>query len=249
MRGPPASPVEEAPEEELAGARVQPIEPATGDAQRHDSRPFGDHFRDAEPMTKSLGERRDHAKGEQEAERDEVERAPVIGGDVVEDELVPGRNLMEPRERDPRVRGEVYPVPHLVAQPPPDDHDGCDDDGDQQPGPDRRGDHSRVDPAAEHRRDLLRQRHLVHQCVAPDGEDDVREDEVDAGMTVPAVPDAQPVEADEALEPGQPREQQDLEQRRVRGEEARDPGQRGEQLAGREIVRDVRRRVAAYDCP
>ena len=47
MGGPPASPVEEAPEEELAGARVQPIEPATGDAQRHDSRPFGDHLRDA----------------------------------------------------------------------------------------------------------------------------------------------------------------------------------------------------------
>ena len=41
-------------------------------------------------------------------------------------------------------------------------------------------------------------------------------------VPVPAVPDRQPVEADDPLEERQPREQEDLDQRQVAGEERRD---------------------------
>jgi len=68
-------------------------------------------------------------------------------------------------------------------------------------------------PASEHGRDLPRQRDLVHEGVAPDGQEDVCDDEVEAGMPVPAVPDSEAVEADEALDAGKAREQQHLEQR------------------------------------
>jgi hypothetical protein len=102
-----------------------------------------------------------------------------------------------------------------------------------------RRDHPGIDPAAEHRRDLLRQRDLVHQRVAPGGEDDVREHEVERRVPVPAVPDAKPVEADEPLEPGQPREQEHPDQRRVGGEQTGDAGERGQQLAGGEVLGDV----------
>jgi hypothetical protein len=109
----------------------------------------------------------------------------------------------------------------LVAQAAPYDHDGGDDHRDEQEPPDRRRDHRGTDPAAEHRRELLRQRDLVHQRVTPDGEDDVREHEVERRVGVPAVPDAEPIEADEPLEPGQPGEQEHLDQRRVGGEQPR----------------------------
>jgi hypothetical protein len=99
---------------------------------------------------------------------------------------------------------------------PPHDHDGADDDGNQQSGPDRRRDHARIDPAAEHRRDLGGERDLVHERVTPDAEHDVREDQVEDGMTVPAMPDGEPVEAHEPLDPGEPGKQQDLDQCEVR---------------------------------
>jgi hypothetical protein len=53
------------------------------------------------------------------------------------------------------------------------------------------------------------------------------------------VPDRQPVEAGERLEPGEAREQQQLEQCRIRGEQARDPGEAREDVAGAVDVRDV----------
>ena len=74
------------------------------------------------------------------------------------------------------------------------------DDGEQEARADRGGDHPRVDPAAEHRRDLLADRELVHQRVAPDAEEHVRDDEVDRRVAVPPMPDGEPVEADEPLE-------------------------------------------------
>jgi hypothetical protein len=67
----------------------------------------------------------------------------------------------------------------------------------------------------------------------------VREDEVETGVAVPAVPDGEAVEADEPLEPADPREQHDLEQGRVRSEEAGEPPDAGEQLTGAVHVRDV----------
>ena len=132
----------------------------------------------------------------------EVQRAPVVGRDAIEHELVPGRDLMEPRERDPGVREQVHCVPGLVAKPAPDDHDRGHDDGDEQSGSDRRGDHARVDAATEHRRDFVRQGDLVHEGIAPDRQHDVREDQVEAGVAVPAVPHGQAVEAEQPLHRG-----------------------------------------------
>ena len=67
----------------------------------------------------------------------------------------------------------------------------------------------------------------------------MQEDEVEAGVTVPAVPDGEAVEADEILDDGEPREQEHLQQRRVRPEEARDSGGAREELSGRQIVGQV----------
>jgi hypothetical protein len=74
---------------------------------------------------------------------------------------------------------------------------------------------------------------------APDREDDVGQDEVETGVAVPAVPDGQPVEADERLEPGQSREQEDLEEREVGGEQARDPRDARQDVPGAVQVGDV----------
>ena len=151
---------------------------------------------------------------------------------MVVHELVPGRNLVEPRERDARVRRQVHRVPGLVAEPAAHDHDGADDDGDQQRGADRGRDHPGIDAAAEHRRDLLGQRDLVHQGVPPDDQHDMSQHEVEAGMTVAPVPDREAVEADQPLEPGDPREQHDLHQCRVGGQQAGQPAEAREQVAG-----------------
>ena len=67
-----------------------------------------------------------------ERDRREGERAPVVGRDAVEHELVAGRDLVEPGERDPRIRQEVHGVPGLVAEAAPHDHDRGHDDGDEQ---------------------------------------------------------------------------------------------------------------------
>ena len=46
------------------------------------------------------------------------------------------------------------------------------------------------------------------------------------------MPDPEPVEPDGALERGEPCQQDDLEEREVRGEKPRDPSDAGERLAG-----------------
>jgi hypothetical protein len=146
---------------------------------------------------------------------------------------------LEPGEGDRCIRGEVDRVPRLVRHPAPHDDDRQADDDDQQRGTDRCGDHSGVDPAAEHRRDLPRDRKPIHQRVAPDGEHDVREHEVQARVAVPAMPGAEPVESDEPLQPRQPREQQHLEERGVRAEEPGDPREARQPLAGAVDAEDV----------
>ncbi len=87
-------------------------------------------------------------------------------------------------------------VPPLVAQAAAYDDDRRDDDGDEQKRANRRSDHSRIDAAPDHRRGLFRDRQAIHQGVAPDREDDVREHEIETGVPVPPVPDSEPVEAD-----------------------------------------------------
>src|SRR5213593_3404155 len=116
MRRPPAVAVEETPEKELPCAHVQPVEPATGDPQRDDAVPLADDLGDAQAVPERLRERRGEAETNEQAERDEIERTPVIGCDTVENELVARRNLVEPRQRNPCVRSEMHRVPRLVAQ-------------------------------------------------------------------------------------------------------------------------------------
>src|SRR5207253_5021073 len=116
-------------------------------------------------------------------------------------ELVAGRDLVEPRERDRRVRRDVNGVPPFVPESAARDDDRREDDDDEEDGSDRRGDHPGVDPASEHRADLPGDRDLVELGVAPHGEEDVRQYEVETSVAVPPMPGRQPVEADEALEP------------------------------------------------
>jgi hypothetical protein len=67
----------------------------------------------------------------------------------------------------------------------------------------------------------------------------VREHEVEAPVAVPAMPGAEPVESDEPLQPGQPREQQHLEERGIRPEEPGDPREARQPLAGAVDAEDV----------
>ena len=233
MRGPPASAREEAPREELARGRVQPVEPPAGDPDRHHARPLGRNLDDAQPMTECRRRRQEEAEHDEDRERGGVQRAPVVGGDGVEHELVPGGDLVEPAERDPGVGEEMHRVPPLVPQAAADDDVRRGDDREQEARADRGGDHPGVDPAAEHRRDLLADRELVHQRIAPDAEEHVRDDEVDGRVAVPPMPHGEAVEADEALERGQAREEDHLDERHVRTQEAGDPGDARERLPGR----------------
>jgi hypothetical protein len=185
---------------------------------------------DALALATRVGERRGEPEDDEQRQRRGVERAPVVGGLRVQDELVARRDLVEPRQGDARVRGQVHGVPPLVAHPPPHDRDRAPGDRDEERRPDSRRDHPRVDVSPEHRRDLAGERQLVEQRVAPDGEHDVREDEVDAGMPVPPVPDGEPVEADHPLDHGDPREQQHLDQRQVGAEQAGEPSEAREQV-------------------
>ena len=95
---------EEAPEEELAGVCVQPVEPAPGDPERDDARAFL-----ARRPRRAGGSAGRATSGSADPEHDEqherrdVERAPVVGRDRVQHELVAGRDLVEPGERDPGV--------------------------------------------------------------------------------------------------------------------------------------------------
>src|SRR6266516_7737284 len=132
MCRPPALAVEKPPEEELAGAGVQAMERATCDSERDDAGRFANDLDDAQSMPEGSRERREHAKDDDRCERRGVQPTPVISSDVVVGELVPGRDLMEPGERDPPIRREVNRVPRLVAKATPDNHDRTDDDGDQQ---------------------------------------------------------------------------------------------------------------------
>ena len=77
------------------------------------------------------------------------------------------------------------------------------------------------------------------QGIAPDRQHDVREDQVEARVAVPAVPHGQAVEAEQPLHRRQAGEQQHLQQRRVGPEQPGDPGEARQELAGAEVVGDV----------
>ena len=96
--------------------------------------------RDPHPVPERVDQRHRDPPREQQ-QRDEVEAAPVPlrQGDV--DDVVAGRDLMKPAERDPRVRREMNPVPELVRQPPPRKRNRGHHHQHQQPGADGGGDH------------------------------------------------------------------------------------------------------------
>ena len=231
--GPPASGCEEAPEEELPGLCAQAVDVGAADAQGRHARPLGDDLDDAQPVAEGAHERDDDAVAHEQRQRRDVERAPVVRGRLGDDELVAGRDLVEPRERDACVCEQVDGVPPLVAQAPAHDHERRHDDRDHQRGADRRRDHPGVEAVSEHAGELLRQRQAVEQCVAVDREDDVSEDEVERRVAVPAMPRRQPVEAEQPLEHRQPREQHDLDQREVCPEQAGDAADAREQVGRR----------------
>jgi hypothetical protein len=144
---------------------------------------------------------------------------------------------VEPGERDRRVGTEVQGVPRVVPQTAPHDHHGADDDGDEEAGADRRGDHPRV--ARQQPRHLVRDRDPIERRIAQGDEDDVRQHKQQSGAAVSPVPDRQAIEPHEALEPGDSRQEQDLDQSKIRTEEPRDPADAREEVAcglGREAA-------------
>ena len=130
-------------------------------------------------------------------------------------------------------------IPPFVPEVATHDDDRRRHDGDHQEGADGCSDHPRIDPAPDHHRDLFRDRYAIHERVAPDREDNVHEHEIETRVPVPPVPDGQPVEPGEPLQPRDPCEQHDLDQRGVRGEEAGQPREAGEHLAGRVDADDI----------
>ena len=161
-------------------------------------------------------------------------------------------------------------IPPLVGELAPHDHERGDEHDDEQRRADRRGDDPRVGRggrgpevdaqrrrrrAADRRRRRARGRRLrerepvpvllepVHAVllrVAPDRADDVGEDQVDHRVARPAVPDRQPVEADDPLEERQPREQQDDDQRQIPGEERREAAHSEQEVVERvPVVADL----------
>ena len=214
MRLPPTAAGEEAPEEELPGPRVEPLEPAAGDPQRHDIRALGHDLRDPQPVAKRVHERDARREDESSARVDEVERAPVVRRDAVQRQLVPRRDLVEPARARCRHTPRGGPRTTTRSQPPADDHDRRDDDDDEERGADGGSDHPGIDAAASIVSRLVAERDVVEERVAPDAERDVREDEPDARVAVPAVHDRETVEAHQPLEPGEPREQQHLDRAR-----------------------------------
>ena len=122
---------EEPPEEELAGLRVELVEVATGDPQRDDPGGLLDHVGDPQAEAERVDDRPGEPVPEDERQGARVERPPVVGGRQVEVEVVAVRDHVEPRERDPRVGGEVDRVPPLVGHPPPDDDERGDEDDDE----------------------------------------------------------------------------------------------------------------------
>ena len=151
--------VEEAPEEELA--RLAPRAGRAGVLSiRSDTTPGPSATTSATRRRKrnACDDRHEQPEHDDEQrERRDVKRAPVVGRDAVEHELVAGRNLVEPGERDPCVREQVHGVPRTRSG-----------GGGARSRPtstttaisrhraDGRRDHPGVDAAAEHRRDLLR---------------------------------------------------------------------------------------------
>ena len=194
---------------------------------------------DPQPVAERLHERDDHAEADDDRERRGEERAPPVGRGRVEHELVAGRDLVEPRERDARVGEEMDGVPPLVGQAAARDRVRGGDDRDQEGGADRRGDHPRVDAAPEHRPELAADRELVQERVAPDDEHDVHDDEVDARVPVPAVPAGEPVEPDGAFERRDARQKNDLDEREVGAQEPGEPPDACESVSGGVHALDV----------
>src|SRR5205807_8243714 len=64
FRSPPAFPVEEAPEEELSGARIEPVDATPGDADRDNARRRLRDLGDVEPEAKRLQDGHDDAKAD-----------------------------------------------------------------------------------------------------------------------------------------------------------------------------------------
>jgi hypothetical protein len=81
---------EEASEKELAGAGPNALQIPSGDLERDDAGALRAHACDAKPVPESRGERREDAVPDEHCEGREIERLPVVGGGLVQDELVAG---------------------------------------------------------------------------------------------------------------------------------------------------------------
>jgi hypothetical protein len=100
----------------------------------------------------------------------------------------------------------------------PDDHDRGHRNEHEQREADRRCDHSLQEVVGDQLPELVEEADVTVDRVAVDGEHGVGDDEREARVAVPAMPDGQPVEARDPSEEGQPREQEHLHECEVSAE-------------------------------
>lgn len=108
--------VQEAPLEELPGADRQPIQIASGDDDRGDTRTFGVDALDDQAMAQGPPDRQADPPDERTGNRGPPEAPPEEGRREVADEVLPGPQLVRQGQPDTEVGVEVQQVPRLIPQ-------------------------------------------------------------------------------------------------------------------------------------
>ena len=104
-------------------------------------------------------------------------------------------------------------------------------------------------PAPEQRLHFRPERDVVEERVPPHTEHRVGDDEGNRRVAVPAVHDGEMVEAEQPVEPGKACQQQHLDEREVRRQQACEPGEARHEPGGVIHLRDVAVRVPELDDP
>src|SRR5450756_638235 len=129
---PPARPIQEPPDRELAGFRIELIEVAARDVDGEDSARLLLHRLDVKAVARVGGEGSDDpVKKEGPADQD-VQPAPVPDESWVPSEVDPGRQLMAESQRDRQVGIEMDEVPGFIREAASCDRDRHHDDGDHE---------------------------------------------------------------------------------------------------------------------
>ena len=210
---PPQTAGEEAKLEELAGAHRELAKVPTVDVDRDDVLRLLDDTLHAQLVAPVHHRRSNDAEGDQQDGRDRVQRHPVGERHGIVDEVGSGRQLVGEAEHDREVDEKVDEMPALVGESPARRPHREDRDEDEEGRADVG--HQHVGVGGQEGPGLSGEGAAIGERVAGGGEDDVSDDQVDGGEAQPAVPARDPVDPEEAVEPGASRHQHHLDERGV----------------------------------